>query len=200
MIPAELLQVIDTNDEEDFNLGIMNVAFDDAGFRFDLSMKTIYEEDETSYDATWRVDVVGHRENRVSFNYASDIRIEQEHPLLWKYTDIQGNLYFAGSCSDPTKLFYRMYHVHQKLFGSYIPFGKFLNVDSFERLFEMKSGLLAKGPKPLLTHYGQCLGEAGMDWSIISNSHQPEKTDLKILLLDHTDNYFIGEDFIFTLL
>jgi hypothetical protein len=65
-----------------------------------------------------------------------------------------------------------MYHLHQRLFGSYIPFEDFLNRSQFEQLFELKGGLMAKGPKQLLGQYATCLEERGLGWTMV-NEYRP---------------------------
>ncbi|HVU53477.1 MAG TPA: hypothetical protein VHD83_00405 [Puia sp.] len=209
MIPPALAQFIEAYDYEDLDLGITRVVFDVTGFFFDLALKTVNQAEGEDRAAAWRVEAKGHRENRISFDYGESIRIERDHPLLWKYSDLQCDLYFNGVCSDPARLFYQMYQEHVKLFSTYIPFGTFLNMSDFGRFFQLTGGLVAKGPKKLLTRYAHWLEQAGVGWSMASerramhwdgSEYRQENRDLKILLLGQTETYIIAEDFQFTAL
>src|SRR6202012_6187691 len=110
-------------------------------------------------------ETIGHRENRITLDYGANIRIVDDHPLLWRYTDFQASLYYSGNCSDPEKLFYQIYQVHYSLYQTYIPVEVFLNMNNFVRQFQSYGGLVAKAPKKVLTQYAQCLADAGIDWA-----------------------------------
>jgi hypothetical protein len=207
VIPEELTQFIEAYDYEDLDMSLINVTFDTGGFRMDLELKTVNQAKGDNRLAAWRVEAVGHRENRITFDYGENIRIEDDHPLLWRYTDLQASLYYTGSCSEPEKLFYQIYQVHFSLFQTYIPVEIFLNMNEFVRQFQFAGGLVAEGPKKVLTRYAKCLADAGIEWSII-NEHRPthwdgagrrpERTDLKILLIGQTNTFVIAEDFNFS--
>lgn len=206
MIPDALSQFIEAYDYEDLELGLANVTFDTIGFRMDLELRTINQAEGDDRHGIWRVEAIGHRENRIGFEYGENIQVVTDHPLLWQFTDLQASLYYEGQCSNPEKLFYDMYRVHVGLYGTYVPFGKFLYISDFMRLRQGRGGLLAKGPKRLLTYFAQCLEDAGIGWSIINeyrptrwegSERRPERTDLKILLIGRTDIYVIAEDFAF---
>ena len=207
MIPPQLTNLFETYDYEDLKLSIIHVDWDEEPLTLDFAVRTAYQSGEEVVNERWKVEVVGHREDRISFDYGESVLILQEHPLLWKFTDWQCNLYFSGTCADPAKLFYHMYHLHVRLFASFVPFEAFLNLTDFERLFKLQGGLIAKGPRKLLQQYAKCLEEQGLGWSIIDGyrptfwngeSHQPESSDLKILLVAQTNTYVIAEDFIFS--
>jgi hypothetical protein len=207
VIPDALSLFIEAYDYEDMDMSLTNVTFDTDGFRMDLELRTVNHAEGDDRRAAWRVEAIGHRENRITFDYGEDIRIVVDHPLLWRYTDFQASLYYTGNCTHPEKLFYNIYRVHFGLYGTYVPIEIFLNMNDFVRQFQSQGGLLAKGPKQVLTRFAQCLEDAGIEWSII-NEHRPtywaegglrpERKDLKILLIGQTDTYVIAEDFKFS--
>ena len=207
MIPDALSQFIEAYDYEDLDMSLTNVTFDTDGFRIDLELRTVNQAEGDDRWAAWRIEAVGHRENRITFDYGQNIRIVTDHPLLWRYTDLQASLYYTGNCSNPEKLFYNIYHTHFSLYGTYVPVGIFLNMNDFVRQFQLPGGLLARAPKKVLMRFAQCLEDAGIEWSII-NEHRPthweggglrpERKDLKILLITQTDTYIIAEDFNFS--
>lgn len=207
MIPDALTQFIEAYDYEDLELSLTNVTFDTKGFRMDLELETVNQAEGDDRRAMWRVEAIGHRNNRITFDYGENIRIVDDHPLLWRYTDLQASLYFGGSCTDPQKLFYQIYQVHFGLYQTYIPIETFLNMNDFVRQFQSTGGLVARAPRKVLNRYAQCFEDAGIEWSII-NEHRPtywdgadrrpERTDLKMLLIGKTDTFVIAEDFNFS--
>ncbi len=206
MIPEALTQFIEAYDYEDLDMSLTNVIFDTNGFRMDLDLRTVNQAQGDDRRAAWRVEAIGHRENRITFDYGENIRIVNDHPLLWRYNDLQASLYYTGRCSDPEKLFYQIYQVHFSLYQTYIPVEIFLNMNDFVRQFQLSGGLVARAPQKVLTRYAQCLADHGIEWSIINEhrptywdgaGHRPERTDLKILLIGQTNTFVIAENFNF---
>ncbi len=206
MIPEALAKIFEEYDYEDMELYIKKVDFYSDIFAFNIEIKA----DETGYQASlgeeWIVNVTGQKENRISFDLAADINIKEDHPLLWKYIDIQCELYFRGFCAEPGKVFLDMYQKHYSLFRKYIPFETYLNSNDFNSLFKTAGGLLARGPKKLLLKYAESLIAHGLDFSIIGeraptywdgNSFVPENRDLKVLFMSETSTYVIGQSFDF---
>ena len=206
MIPEELAKIFEEYDYDDLKLYIRKVDFYSDIFTFNVEIKTDANGYQASLGEEWIVNVTGQRENRISFDLAADIDIKEDHPLLWKYTDLQCELYFSGICADPGKVFLDMYQTHYSLFRKYIPFETYLNSNSFNSLFKMAGGLLARGPKTLLLKYAESLNAQGLDFSIIGerlptywdgNSFVPENRDLKVLFMSETSTYIIGQSFDF---
>lgn len=206
MLPVELTKIFEEYDYEDLKLCITKVEYDTDIFIVSVEIKSAGIADQNALDEKWVLSAVGHRSSRISFDYAANINMKEEHPLLWKYTDVQCELYFNGQCQDPANLFVDIYKIHYELFRSHIPFGTFLNSNHLTRLFQASNGLLASGPKKLLTIYADCLRQHGLDFSIIGErapiywngeAFIPESPTFKILFMSETDTYIIAEEFLF---
>lgn len=137
MIPEALTLFIEAYDYEDLEMALTNATLDTNGFRMDVEVKSVSQAEGDDRRGAWRIETIGHRENGITFDYGENIRIVDDHPLLWRYTDLQASLYYAGSCSDPEKLFYQIYQVHFSLFQDYIPVESFHNMNDFVRQFQL---------------------------------------------------------------
>ena len=206
MIPKEITEIPGDYSEDDYNLYVTSVDYSTCDLVFDIALEINGLTDEENIFKQWKVRTIGQRKNHISFDRTAFITIMYDHPLLWEFTDIQCQLYFSGQCNDPAKLFYHLYLTHKNLFKSYqsfnISFGDDTNIST---RFQYTNGLLAEGPKKLLTKYADCLKQNGLDYSIIGErpatcwdgkQFVPESENLKIFLLG--DTYIIAEDFLFT--
>jgi hypothetical protein len=207
VLPNELIKIFDNYDSEDFSLCITHVDYSTEDFvvNFDINSQGIGELQ--AFDMKWALCVTGHKTSKISFDFGAIIDIREVHPLLWNFDDTQCELYFNGQCQDIAKLFVDMYEIHYKLFGNYSPFETYLISHHLYPLMQGKNGLLARGPKKLLTKYAECVKKHGLDFSIISErppvywngkSFIPEPPNLKILFLTETATYIIAQDFIFS--
>lgn len=207
MIPKKLADIFTEFDEDDFDLYITRVDFSSDNFIIDFSIDVQNINQTGSIQQKWKVEAAGHRKNHVSLNQSNFLIINDDHPLLWEFTDLQSQLYFTGICKDQAKLFYDLYVTHEKLFGKHrcfeISFGK---VSSFPKPFQYSNGLLAQGSKKLMEKYSDCLIQNGLDFKIIDdrpamygNDEQfmEEETSLKVLISG--DSYIIANDFFFEL-
>ena len=198
LIPEELSQIFEEFYEEDeLNVHINKAEYSENIFTVSFTLKSIATTDINTNNKKWMIRTIGHRRNRVSFDSGTKIRIEDDHPLLWEYTDIQCELYFNGQGSDSAKLHFELYKLHVGLFENYIPLEAYFNSWYSYDLLEAKNGLLARGPKKLLSQYAECLKNHNVDFSMIDNKFIPEKSNLLVLFIDATDTYIIAEDFEF---
>jgi hypothetical protein len=207
-LPKELSKIFEQYDYEDFNLGITNVALNSGIFTAKFEIQSAGVGDLEPLDSKWVLTATGYRDSRITFDYASNILISNEHPLLWKYIDTQCELYFNGQCQDIGNFFADIYDIHYELYESYTPFESFLNTRHLYPLMQAHNGLLARGPKKLLLKYAERLKVRGVDFSIIAErgatywdgkSFIPESKDLKVLFLSETGTYIVAEDFRFQL-
>lgn len=153
----------------------------------------------------WKIIIQGKREATIRLERTSYIDLSQSHPLLWKYLDIQCELYFSGQTEFGPHIFTQMFGVHNDLFEDYLPFSCFLNSNkALIEILKSNSGLIAKGPKKLLTQYADILSAYSLNVSIIGDrmptcwngdSFKPEPQDLQVLLLGNS--YIIGQKFEF---
>ena len=205
-IPEILSQIFEQYDYEDLNLCITDVALHSGIFSVTFEIQSAGIADLEPLDSQWTVTATGYRDSRITFDYASNIHIQNDHPLLWKYIDTQCELYFNGQCRDIGHFFADIYDIHYELFKSYTPFESFLNPCPIYPLLQANSGLLARGPKKLLERYAERLKVYGLGYSIIGErspaywngtSFIPESKDLKVLFFSDTRTYIVAEDFLF---
>lgn len=197
MIPKDLNKIFERFCEDELDISITKVEFLENIFTINFSLMSISTEEEiNANDQLWTIQTVGHKKNKISFDKGSEIRIEQDHPLLWEYNDVNCELYFNGSSSDSNKLHVALYKLHFELFKNYIPAGTYFNALYSYDLLKARNGLLARGPKRLMMKYAECLRHAGVDFSILEGRAKPEN-NLVILFIDNADTYIIAEDFSF---
>jgi hypothetical protein len=202
MLPKELEDILDRFSEDYIDIYVKKIEHASTDLIIDITVEVGHYTE--SIFQQWRITARNHRKNRISFESAPSISITADHPLLWQFTDIQCELYFAGQCKDVPKLFYDLYHVHMDVFRRYDCFDMEAAEETCKKPFEYTSGYLTQGPKTLMEMYGECLRQNGMDYSTIGErpptywdgrQHVPELKDLKILFIGHT--YVIGSDFVF---
>ncbi|MBK8787528.1 MAG: hypothetical protein IPN43_13790 [Chitinophagaceae bacterium] len=120
------------------------------------------------------------------------LHLEHDHPLLWRFNDIQCDLYISGGQPKQIeKIVFDLLQIHNSLFDQYLPFDlQLLNV------LNAGHGLLKKGSKKLLTEFAESLNKNGIKTSIISEIIPNDKTQhLAVLFLGHS--YVIAEQFNF---
>ncbi|HTI90884.1 MAG TPA: hypothetical protein VL727_09855 [Puia sp.] len=197
MIPEELNKIFETFYEDELDISITKVEFCENILTIDFTLTSISTEEEVAEnDKRWTMQTVGHKKNKISFDKGSDIRIEEDHPLLWEFKDIQCELYFNGQGPNPDKLHFELYKLHFGLFRNYIPAETYFNAWYSYDLLKANNGLLARGPKRLLMKYAECLQNNGVDFSILDGRTKPENNPI-VLSMEDTDTYIIAEDFSF---
>jgi len=116
--------------------------------------------------------------------------------LLWQYNDEQVSLYFSGKCTDVARLHFNLCQTHIQVTGGWLHYNTQLeHLQKIENNLAYTSGLLAQGPRKLLTAYAGCLERNGLDYSIIHGYH-PKGEPKKVLLF--YDGYVVAEEFSFS--
>jgi hypothetical protein len=202
LTPDELYKILVEEDyEADFLISKVELLDDRLETYFALRKYSTGDLTER-----WKIQAQGYRDSRITLGNAAGIIVEEDHPLLWKFTDNQCELYFNGKPARAEDLVVDLYKIDVDLFRNYQTFGTFLNGGDIFRLLEVNQGLLAKGPKKLLSKYAECLKKHGLSPSIISErpplhpnkeSQDIETTKLKILFLSLNYGYIIAENFAF---
>ncbi len=93
MLPTELSTLLDTYDEN-FDVFIRKAEISAA---YDLTIEiqivgVSYEKMEQE-EQVWQILIKGRRDHQIFFGYADFIELKNDHPLLWKYSSRQGELY-----------------------------------------------------------------------------------------------------------
>lgn len=205
MLPFELLSLTKEYDDDiSYYIAGADRINNDIILRLAVIINDICRE--VNFTQLWQITITGYITGAVPMGHCIYLHGNNIHPLLWSYTDTQCELYFNGVIKDASSLFYDLFLVHKRAFGSFLPMETFLNRNTdFHKLLSASSGLFAKGPKELLMDYASCLLKHQLTYTIIGE-HSPEYLDgnavgktgktLEILFLD--DNYIIAERFDFT--
>lgn len=119
----------------------------------------------------WRVDAREVRQFKILFPEEVDsIRLAQQHPLLWTYHQDELELTFRGALADPFGTIGRLQVRHEALVRRWIPFDAFLNTAvPLHRLLSSPAGMLARGPRTLITAYQEVLEQAGAPCSVLDH-------------------------------
>lgn len=205
MLPKRLTDILKEHDPEDISISITKLDFETNKLNFILRVAGFGYNDEDNYDCRWTVNVVQYRTSKISLDFASSISISDTHPLLWKFSDKQSELYFNGDCNDADKLFLDLYRTHKVYFEGLTDFEDTINQpDNFEQLLKSKNGLLATGPNKLMNVYADVLAKHGLTYSITGDrvptfwdgeKHVVETGHAKVLFID--SSYIVGDDFEF---
>lgn len=196
-LPEEIVYLLDNYDADDSSLSIQKVDFSSVNPTFDLILNQ-----QNTAPQLWRLEVHGYRDSQLSLGDSVDdtsIFFADDHPLLWKYSDEQCELYFNGSSKDSAELISELIQIDLDLFGACQK-----SVGRLNLLLQSTYGNLCMGPKELLTRYAACLNKYDIKTSLIGG-HMPTYSDgkgrfngeiLKVLYL--RGSYIVGRDFFFT--
>jgi len=205
LLPLELLSLAEEyHDDISYHIAGGDRINNDIILRLAVIIDDTYRE--VNFTQLWQLTITGYITGAVPVGYCIYLHCNNVHPLLWPYTDTQCELYFNGIIKDASSLFYDLFLVHKRTFGSYLPMETFLNRNTdFHKLLSASSGLFAKGPKELLMEYASCLQKHQLAYTVIGE-RSPEYLDgnavgktgktLEILFMDN--NYVIAERFDFT--
>lgn len=150
-------------------------------------------------DENWILEAKVYKESRIALGPIAGTIVEEDHPLLWKFTDVSSELYYNGECQTPANLISDLYKLELELFENFQSFGHYLNGGDIFRLLDASSGLFARGPHRLIMKYAGLLAKYDIDTSIIPENPLHVETGRdnsrpKILLLTN-HCYVIAEEF-----
>lgn len=192
MLPKGLTEILESVAYADCDFTFRNINLSTGKLKVEFSIN----DTESSSD---KVIILMTISGKTDFFIAKDdnsgySHLENKHPLLWRFSDIQCELYITGKIDESKALTFDLLNIHYSLFGQYISFDP-----SILTTLNNGYGLFQRGSKQLLKKYAEKIKEYGIKTSIISEL-MPDKTssDLKILFLGNS--YFIGDNFEFEVL
>lgn len=154
-------------DPEEIIISISQVNLEEGIPYVDVNIQTTSSDDVD--EQKLRICFIGYLAAQISSGKSHSMDWNDDHPLLWDYNDLQASLYFSNSPADRYKLYWDLNYITKSLYESYGGLDKFLNTEvEFAKLMTSTYGLLANGPKQLLTEYAKCLEKHDMKYSIIS--------------------------------
>lgn len=155
----------------------------------------------------WEAQVTGVREELIKSTWADDLRLLNDHVLLWPYNGTVSELYFSSPTEKPHELYVAVVEAHQRAVNNWIPLDRFINIKPYLPLLKLcksTNALFAKGPTELLEIYAKVLSDFNMKPNIfgertpkrwINKQFEEEAGNLKVLFVG--ESYIVAEDFDF---
>lgn len=197
-LPKELINVFDSLEyEENGYLDVSSFDFvnDDVIFKFALCLG----DTESRKSQLWQVKIMNYRDFNINFeNINNYFKCYTDHIALKQYEVPFYELYFKSSGNNAELLYVEIMKLHRDVFNNFIS-TKYINAD-LRMLCKAKSGLFARGAKPVLEYYYECLQRAGKEPYFYKPNIRCEQDELKnsrYKLISLGSIYFIGSDFIF---
>jgi len=200
----EFLAIIENLPEPD-QISINATGFSIPGNNAEIELRLVYSDPETDIDRKFKVEIACLEDYKIVKRDNSFVHFTNEHPVLWNFNSIHGDLYFNGEVSNPEKVFSDLYKVHDKLYAGLIPFESYFNTGiDVLKVLNAGSGLIAKGPVKILDCYAAILAKHGIKHSIIE-MHEPKYwTGKEFVMYDGREeilligeSYFVGNGFNF---
>lgn len=190
-------------------MNILNIDDEEAGFVLQCARRSgpsLYLEIEVIGSEKFQQVGTLICENMLNFglgnDYVSGLELTEDHPLLWEYQHDSASALFSGVPVNALAAAGALYQAHQKTARDWFRLTKHVNCQiEIVKLLNSGSGLLARGPIPLLEIYRDALREYGIDIQICS-PHPPGghladterqdwlRTEVKVLLIG--SSYVIG--------
>lgn len=205
MLPKKLQNILANHDPEDIAISFLKVDNENEEPTFKIQVSGYGYNGEENYVLEWTIKTVQYRSSRIFLDPASSIKISNDDPLLWYYSDKQCSIYFKGSCTNIDQLFLDLYRLHNSIFKGRLKFEETLNQPyNFGSLIKSTNGLLASGPRKLLEKYATVLERYDIQYSIIGDrvpqywdgrKLNEETGNAKVLFIDNS--YIIADRFVF---
>jgi hypothetical protein len=205
VVPKDLINILENNDPEDISIVITKINFETSSPNFDIKVTVQGYNNDDNVVRQWTIKTVQYRKSKISLEFASTLELNQNHPILWQFSNTHAEIYVSGHCSEPDKLFVSLYKIHKILFEDLIPFSDSIrDAIDFNWLTNSPNGLLAQGPKKLMTEYANILGQHNLEFSIVGErvptywdgeKHVTETGNAQVLFIDNS--YIIADEFQF---
>lgn len=189
MLPKGLTEILKSIDYSDCDFSIRNINLSTDFLKVEFS---INDTEGSNEKVIVIMTISGKTDYFIAKNDNSGyIYLENQHPLLWRFSDTQCELYITGQTKASKELAFDLFNIHYSLFGQYISFDP-----NILTTLNNGYGLFQKGSKSLLKMYADKINDYGIKTSLISEL-PPDKrlVDLKILFLGNS--YFIGKNYEF---
>jgi hypothetical protein len=136
----------------------------------------------------------------------ADVRLTDDHPLLYEYTHDPAAVFFKGQPDEPDAMVLDIAQAHASTFQGWRPFPAYLNVQQpLAALARSGGGLLGQMPRPLADKLVPVLDRHGLENRVMfGQAHTKQATGplasqtLQALLLG--ESYFISYAFSFEIM
>jgi hypothetical protein len=168
------------------------VTLERAGQRGRLVLAVNFETD-VAQSQHWEFVADRVLAHRVLADEAESLELLQDHVLLNRFRASQATLSFAGTPQDARDVVADLWAAHVTATDGWIDFQEFLNGHlPLAELVGSGSGVLAKGPTPLLAAYGRALQAHGMHPGLLLEWPAPVPS-AQVLIWDRS--YVVGTGF-----
>ena len=117
----------------------------------------------------WHIQARGVLDFNLHCHEFQTMDLVERHPLLWTYDQDEVELYFQGQPADVHATIGRLEVAHSTAGRGWITFGALFNEETpLHVLLASGSGMLAKGPLPVITAYREVLEAAGLRCSALN--------------------------------
>lgn len=131
-----------------------------------------------------------------------EVRLLDQHPLLYVYRDDPAALFFRGQADNPSELALDIAQAHASTFGPWRHFPEYLNMDQpLNTLLRSGGGLLGQMPRTLADKLAPLLEHHGLEHRLMVGSrHEHDNPVLRqqlpeVLIIG--DSYFVAYSFAF---
>lgn len=197
MLPEKLKALLEEATDD------LSVSLVDTTIEVDQVALTIHCQHLESRQ-TWHMVALKPLDFEFVSGFVDDLRMYDDHPRLWAFTDEQSSLYFNGLAADTNSLALNLTRTHYQLTGEMIPVTAYMKCRSgdVQELCSKGFGLFAEGPLSLLKRYSDCLEQAGVKCSFVGTRKAMVWTEngwqelaTRPLLLEVGANWIIGQSF-----
>lgn len=117
----------------------------------------------------WCIQAHGVLDFEVNSHEFQTVDLVERHPLLWRYDQDEEELYFQGLPADVHATIGRLEVANSTAGRGWIAFGALFNKETpLHVLLASGSGLLARGPSPMIKAYRGVLETAGLRCSALN--------------------------------
>ena len=199
-LPKELIEIFDSLEyEEDGYLEVKFFDFKKENILFKFSLY-LGEKDPIEYQE-WQIEIKNYRDFNVNFDTINNyFEFHTVHIALRQYEIPIYELYFKSVGSNSDLLYIDIMKLHHDTFNNFISTKQINSHSDLLMLCKANSGLFARGAKPVLEYYFDCLQKRGKEPyfykpNIKYDQNENKNKPYKLMALGST--YFIGTDFIF---
>lgn len=201
-LPDELARVLASEDfADDGGVAVAGVHW--SGDTSCTLLLDVHTGQEVEPRQAWAVTCHDIRDSSVAREWAHDLSLTDEHPLLLGYQYPHATLAFRGRAAQTQSAVGALWLAHASVTQGWIPFGRYLNPwVELGDLLASGSGVLADGPRPLLERYAAALSDQQVDTTVfkerpakryVDQEWRAERDDIAALVVGRT--YLIGADF-----
>lgn len=159
-----------------------------------------YDESEQGLRpiGSYIIRVLGVLEHRIA-NFGTtvnDVKILDDHPLLYEYTTKPTAIFFRGTVQNPDSVVMDIAQAHASTFYPWRHFPQYLNVEqSLASLFESGGGLIGQMPAPLAERIIKVLEHHELEYKIVEGEPYISLHDNPVLLQSTLKILFLGDSY-----